>query len=122
MSKDKFSKSISWEDLQAMGDPTKAPTPPSEESTNDKKMSKSKSDPVRVYIERKGRGGKTVTLIKGLSLAAPQLDDLCKKLKAKCGVGGKREGREIMIQGDQRKKVIDTMIKEGYTDVKNAGG
>ena len=85
------------------------------------KKSKSKSDPVRVYVERKGRGGKTVTLIKGLSLAAPQLDDLCKKLKAKCGVGGKREGREIMIQGDQRKKVIEAMIKEGYTDVKNAG-
>lgn len=122
MSKDKFSKSISWEDLQAMGDPAKAPTPPPEVPKNDKKMSKSKSDPVRVYIERKGRGGKTVTLIKGLSLAAPQLDELCKKLKAKCGVGGKREGREIMIQGDQRKKVIDTMIKEGYTDVKNAGG
>jgi len=121
MAKDKFSKSISWDDLQSMGDPSKAPDPPPQESTYMDKKPKSKSDPVRVYVERKGRGGKTVTLIKGLSLAAPQLDDLCKKLKAKCGVGGKREGREIMIQGDQRKKVIDAMIKEGYTDVKNAG-
>jgi len=109
MAKNKFSKSISWDDLQSMGDPSKAPDPsPNVTSSMDKKSkSKSKSDPVRVYVERKGRGGKTVTLIKGLSLAAPQLDDLCKKLKAKCGVGGKREGREIMIQGDQRKKVIE---------------
>lgn len=121
MSKDKFSKSISWDDLKAMGDPSKAPDPIEEKKPKEMKKSKSKSDAVRVYVERKGRGGKTVTLIKGLSLAAPQLDDLCKKLKARCGVGGKREGRDIMIQGDQRKKVIDAMIKDGYTDVKNAG-
>ena len=82
---------------------------------------KTLDDNVRVYVEKKGRGGKTVTLIKGLSLATPQLDTLCKELKDKCGVGGKREGREIMIQGDQRKKVIESMIKKGYRDVKNAG-
>jgi len=121
MAKDKFSKSISWDDLKAMGDPSNAPDPTPEETPMADKKSKSKSDPVRVYIEKKGRGGKTVTLIKGLSLAAPQLDELCKKLKAKCGVGGKREGRDIMIQGDQRKKVIEAMVKDGYTDVKNAG-
>jgi len=121
MAKDKFSKSISWDDLRSMGDPSRVPDPEPQKSPMADKKSKSKSDPVRVYIEKKGRGGKTVTLIKGLSLAAPQLDDLCKKLKAKCGVGGKREGREIMIQGDQRKKVIEAMIKDGYSDVKNAG-
>jgi translation initiation factor 1 len=82
---------------------------------------KTHDDKVRVYMEKKGRSGKTVTLIKGLSLAAPQLDALCKELKGKCGVGGKREGREIMIQGDQRKKVMDTMLNKGYRDVKNAG-
>jgi translation initiation factor 1 len=82
---------------------------------------KTHDDKVRVYMEKKGRSGKTVTLIKGLSLAAPQLDALCKELKGKCGVGGKREGREIMIQGDQRKKVMDTMVNKGYRDVKNAG-
>ena len=90
--------------------------------TKELKMAgKTFDDKVRVYLEKKGRGGKSVTLIKGLSLAAPQLDTLCKELKAKCGVGGKREGREIMIQGDQRKKVMDTMISTGYRDVKNAG-
>ena len=82
---------------------------------------KTYDDKVRVYLEKKGRGGKSVTLIKGLSLAAPQLDAICKELKGKCGVGGKREGREIMIQGDQRKKVIEAMIKKGYRDVLNAG-
>ena len=82
---------------------------------------KTLDDKVRVYLEKKGRSGKTVTLIKGLTLAAPQLDTLCKELKGKCGVGGKREGREIMIQGDQRQKVMDAMVKKGYRDVQNAG-
>ena len=121
MAKDKFSKVISWDDLQAMGDPASEDLndPPIQETKDMSK--KSLQDKVRVYVERKGRGGKTVTLVKGLSLASPQLVDLCKKLKSSCGVGGKVEGREIMIQGDQRKKVIELMIKEGYRDVKNAG-
>lgn len=121
MSKDKFSKTLTWADLQALGDPKRSDIDVDAKKQEPKMAGKTYDDKVRVYIEKKGRGGKTVTLIKGLSLAAPQLDTLCKELKAKCGVGGKREGREIMIQGDQRKKVMDTLVKKGYRDVKNAG-
>ncbi len=122
MAKDKFSKQISWEELQSMGDPNADPIIPPEQKSNDVKPRKSINDAIRVYIERKGRGGKTVTLIKGLSLATPQLETLCKELKSKCGVGGKVEGRQVMIQGDQRKKVIQALLSKGYSDVKNAGG
>ena len=121
MAKDKIEKKISWTDFQAMGDPSKIDIDPDQKISTQKMAKKTYSDPVRVYIERKGRGGKTVTLIKGLSLASPQLQDLCKMLKGKCGVGGKVEGKEIMIQGDQRNKVIKTMLERGYRDVKNAG-
>ena len=121
MAKDKFSKTLSWEALQALGDPN-AESPEPDQKPEKEAKKKSLSDPIRVYIERKGRGGKTVTLIKGSSLATPQLKELCKQLKNKCGVGGKVEGRNIMIQGDQRKKVIQTLIDQGYRDVKNAGG
>ncbi len=121
MAKDKFSRKISWDDLQALGNPEHSDINIDQQEEKPKMAGKTYDDKVRVYIEKKGRGGKTVTLIKGLSLAAPQLDSLCKELKAKCGVGGKREGREIMIQGDQRKKVMDVMINKGYHDVKNAG-
>lgn len=121
MAKDKFSKQLSWADLQSMGDPSRSDIDVDAEAPKKEPMGKTFNDKVRVYIEKKGRGGKTVTLIKGLSLAAPQLDEMCKMLKAKCGGGGNREGREIMIQGDQRKKVIDALIAKGYKDVKNAG-
>lgn len=121
MAKNKFSKTISWDDLQSLGNPEDAPEEQEVVEDESDTMGKTLDDKVRIYVERKGRGGKTVTLIKGLSLAAPQLDTLCKELKAKCGVGGKREGREIMIQGDQRKKIIEAMRSKGYKDVKNAG-
>ncbi len=121
MAKDKFSKQMSWDDLQALGNPEASDINIDEPKEEKTVAGKTYDDKVRVYIEKKGRSGKTVTLVKGLSLAAPQLDALCKELKAKCGGGGKREGRDIMIQGDQRKKVIEAMIKKGYRDVKNAG-
>lgn len=121
MSKDKFSKSISWEDLKSMGNPENSDIPGDDINTKEEMGGKTLNDAVRIYIERKGRGGKTVTLIKGLTLASPQLQELCKTVKARCGVGGKVEGRQIMIQGDQRNKVIKTLVEKGYKDVKNAG-
>ena len=121
MAKDKFSENLTWADLQAMGDPDKSDINIDQKIEPQEMAGKTYDDKVRVYIEKKGRSGKTVTLVKGLSLAAPQLDGLCKELKGKCGVGGKREGRDIMIQGDQRVKVIKAMIDKGYKDVKNAG-
>ena len=120
MSKDKYSKNLSWDQFQALGDPNAAEELPPSESQIEDHM-KTYNDAVRVYIEKKGRGGKTVTLVKGLSLATPQLNTLCKELKSKCGVGGKVEGRQIMIQGDQRKKTIQLLFEKGYKDVKNAG-
>lgn len=77
---------------------------------------------IRVSRDRKNRGGKTVTLIVGLELSDDEMTILCKKMKNKCGVGGAVKEDEIIIQGDQVKKVIDILIAEGYKDVKQTGG
>ena len=74
-----------------------------------------------MYIERKGRRGKTVTLIKGLEEDIDSLEAISKTLKGACGVGGGLEGDDVMLQGDQRKKVIEKLLALGYKDVKNAG-
>lgn len=76
---------------------------------------------VRIRRETKGRGGKAVTVIDGLPLAAPELKALAKELKKRCGVGGSTRDSSIEIQGDAREVVKSELEKRGYT-VKLAGG
>lgn len=73
---------------------------------------------LRVGIEKKGRGGKTVTIIKGFIGSEEDLKDLGKWLKTKCGVGGSAKEGEIIIQGDFKQRIIELLKVEGYTQTK----
>ena len=74
-----------------------------------------KQQPLRLNMERAGRGGKTVTLVKGFVGSEADLNALCKLLKQKCGVGGAAKEGEIIIQGDHRQRLLEILKKEGYT-------
>lgn len=74
-----------------------------------------------VSLDKKNRKGKTVTLISGFIGSEDDLKDLGKLLKSKCGIGGSAKDREIILQGDHRKKVVELLKKEGYK-VKQSGG
>jgi translation initiation factor 1 len=76
---------------------------------------------VRLRRESKGRGGKTVTLIEGLPLAAPELKAAARRYKQRCGVGGAVRGALIELQGEQRETLRTLLESEGYR-VKIAGG
>ena len=76
---------------------------------------------VRVSRETKGRGGKGVTLVKGLPLDHDELSELGKVLKATCGAGGTTKDGIITIQGDHRELVMETLKAQGWK-VKAAGG
>ena len=73
---------------------------------------------LRVSMEKKGRGGKTATLIKGFIGTEDDLKELGKLLKTKCGVGGSAKEGEIIIQGDFKQRIIDLLKAEGYTQTK----
>ncbi|AYQ29251.1 translation initiation factor Sui1 [Polaromonas sp. SP1] len=75
----------------------------------------------RVSRESKGRGGKTVTVIKGLPLDAPALAQLGKQLKAACGTGGTVKDGVIEVQGDHCDTVMQALQKLGHA-AKRAGG
>ncbi|MDX8390486.1 MAG: translation initiation factor [Mariprofundaceae bacterium] len=76
---------------------------------------------IRIRRESKGRGGKTVSIIDGLSLADNDLKVLLKKLKNQLGTGGTIKNSCIEIQGDHRNQLIILLEKQGYK-AKLAGG
>ena len=76
---------------------------------------------VRVSRLTKGRGGKTVTVVKGLALDAAALALLGKQLRTACGSGGTVKDGVIEIQGDHCDLVMETLRKHGH-DPKRAGG
>jgi translation initiation factor 1 len=73
-----------------------------------------------VRIERKGRGGKVVTIVEGFVGSSDDLKELGKLLKNKCGVGGSQKDGEIIIQGDVKDKVYSILSEENYK-VKKSG-
>ncbi len=76
---------------------------------------------VRVSRETKGRGGKGVTLVRGLALDPLALGVLGKQLKTACGSGGTVKDGVIEVQGDHCARVIEMLKAQGFV-VKRAGG
>jgi translation initiation factor 1 len=77
--------------------------------------------PVRVGRERKGRGGKTVSIISGVMSREAGRQALLKLLKNKLGTGGALEDDTIIIQGDHRERIVEILNELGYK-AKVAGG
>lgn len=69
---------------------------------------------LRVRLDTKHRAGKTVTLIEGFIGNAEDLEELGRKLKSFCGTGGSAKDGEIIIQGNQRDKVLQWLLKNDY--------
>ena len=69
---------------------------------------------LRVWLDKKQRAGKMVTLITGFRGSEAELESLGKKLKTFCGAGGSAKDGEIIVQGDHREKVLGWLRKEGF--------
>ncbi len=73
---------------------------------------------LRVSLDKKQRAGKAVTLISGFTGTLSDMEDLGKKLKTFCGTGGSVKDGEILVQGDNRQKVLQWLQKNGYIKAK----
>jgi len=76
---------------------------------------------LRIRLDTKHRAGKAVTLIGNFAGKDEDLQDLAKKLKIFCGTGGSAKDGEIIIQGDQREKIMQWLGKNGYVNAKRPG-
>jgi len=68
----------------------------------------------KLRMEKKGRGGKTVTVIAGLPRNAALLKELCQELKRACGTGGVVSEDTIELQGDLRERVREHLLKKEF--------
>lgn len=69
---------------------------------------------LRVWLDRRQRAGKVVTIVRGFVGPDDALEELARLLKTRCGVGGAAKGGEIIIQGDHRDRVVELLIRGGY--------
>ena len=99
---------------------TDATTNATKGATSDTSMTSAqkRAQKLRLAMERAGRGGKTVTIVRGFTSSQEELEELCKTLKQKIGVGGSAKEGEIILQGDHRAKVAELLKSLGYSNTK----
>ncbi len=108
---------MDWKDalnaLKASGEIPVDNTPdPEPESASDASLPQ--KSPLRVLIDRKGRKGKTATIVEGFTGSDEQLQQLAKTLKQRLGTGGSARDGEILIQGERREDVAEMLRSLGY--------
>ncbi|RKD91288.1 translation initiation factor [Mangrovibacterium diazotrophicum] len=101
-------------------------SPDSQNENKEEKQEKTPSIPANkqtlyVELDKKGRNGKSATLVTGFEGTDDELKELARRLKTQCGVGGSTRDGEILIQGNFRDKVIQMLQAEGYK-TKRIGG
>ncbi|TNF25877.1 MAG: translation initiation factor [Deltaproteobacteria bacterium] len=94
------------------GPATAAPEAAGEKASGPTKMARAV-----VRMQRKGYGGKTVTLVDKLELPPDELEALLKKVKGHLGLGGRRDGELLVLQGDCRDRVAAYLTKLGVKKV-----
>ena len=91
---------------------------PAQETNHEEETLLPAQQKLKVRLDTKHRAGKAVTLVDGFIGRLTDKEELGKKLKTFCGTGGSVKDGEIIVQGDNREKILQWLQKNGYTSSK----
>ena len=110
--------SLNWDDFQKLGNPDNAPEEPKQEKMKSNHFVEKST--IRVHIEK--RNGKPTSIVRGLDMTNTMMKEIERELKSFLGVGGSQKNGEIIIQGDNRDRIIEFLKKKGANNIKKSGG
>ncbi len=111
---------MDWKDALASlsglpeGDDSPSPQPENQTTGQPEHQTSKQKSPLHVLIEKKGRGGKTATIIEGFDISDDEIEEIGRSLRKKLGTGGSSRGGEILIQGDRKADVITQLKEMGF--------
>jgi translation initiation factor 1 len=73
---------------------------------------------LNIKLDKKHRAGKVVTIVSGFVMKEPEIEALSRQLKSFCGTGGTVKDKEIIIQGENRQKILQWLQKNGFSKSK----
>ncbi|MDE6478674.1 MAG: translation initiation factor [Muribaculaceae bacterium] len=107
---------MDWKDalasLSGLPEGEESPASLNDEQTSEK--SNTQKSALHVLIEKKGRGGKTATIIEGFEISDEEIDEIARTLRKKLGTGGSARGGEILIQGDRKNDTVRLLKEMGF--------
>ena len=105
-----------WKDiLSSLRDENEpAHTEPANVNEPEDSLQSSQTQPLMVVTDKKGRNGKTATIIEGFTIPQTEVDKISKDLKKLLGVGGSTREGEILVQGDHKEKVMTFLKKMNF--------
>lgn len=103
---------MDWKD--ALASLTGLPEGEVPEEKEEKKETVCQKGALHVLMEKKGRAGKTATIVEGFEISDDEVDEIARTLRKRLGTGGSARGGEILIQGDRRQDVASILREMGF--------
>lgn len=112
--KDKKTSATSWQDSLQDFLAANPDLPAGEEPIVAEPENPSQKGRLDVMLDKKGRKGKTATIVAGWELPDEEVEEIASQMKRKLGIGGSARGGEILLQGDVRAQALDWLKAKGY--------
>ena len=100
--------------ISGLPEPPESDTDSSNEGDQAESKELTQKEPLMIITDKKGRKGKTATIIEGFRISQEEVEKIAKELKNQLGVGGSTREGEILLQGDYKNRVTELLKKKNF--------